>query len=186
MSQNITKAHLKSRRLGIGRICLMGMLFAHCPLSAVAQDLEGPEPGVAIIGGESYDLAHTAADLTDMKPRTFSKLYRICVGHAKHTYQKLASDETIASDKLMKLHLKATTSNANCERLADLMLGDAAKEELLSSNKSINEELTKAVYTGDAAARDRTLSMMKTAGWPTGLIRIHPADLGLEELPELD
>ena len=186
MNQSIYRARSRHRRLGFTRICLLAGLALGTSTGSLAQDIEGPVPGVAIVGGERVDVIHTAADLTDIKPRTFPKLYKICAGHAKHTYEKLASDETIASDKLMKLHLKATTSNSNCERLAELMLKESAKEKLLSSNQSINDELIKAVYSGDAAARERTLSMMETAGWPTGVIQMHPEDLGLEQLPELD
>lgn len=186
MSQSKAEERSQHRRLDISRTCLLVGLVLGSPLSSLAQDTEGPVPGVAIVGGERVDVIHTAADLTDIKPGTFPKLYKICVGHAKYTYEMLASDETIASDKLMKLHLKATASNNNCQRLAELMLGESAEEKLLSSNQSINDELIKTVYSGDATARERTLSMMEKAGWPTGVIRMHPEDLGLEKLPDLD
>ncbi|MEQ8559147.1 MAG: hypothetical protein RIB03_12590 [Henriciella sp.] len=166
-----------------GLIC--ALMFWHVPVTQAQTD-EAPPPGVSIIGGERFKVTKTAADRADIKPEILPEMYVKCVDYAKQAYEMLSTSETLSGEALTRFQLRASASNANCERLSEIMLEAAAEEKLLANSELIEDELAVAIYARDAAARERTLARMEMAGWPTGVIRMNLEDLGIKELPELE
>jgi hypothetical protein len=150
--------------------------------NALAEDM--PAPGIAVIGGESFEVVKTAAERPDIKPHILPEMYEKCVDFAKTAHSLLASSGKLTPRNKTDIQLKATASRTNCERLTEIMLEDAAEEKFHSITKPIINQLMVVVYAGNAETRNQTVEKMKMDGWPTGIILMNPEDLGIDSFSD--